>query len=71
MKKWEEEILQYFTTGYTNARTEGTTHKIKNIKRRSYGFRNRKRFRTRVVLECTRKLQHSLVSFLINGNTKL
>ncbi|WP_372459207.1 transposase [Alkalihalobacillus deserti] len=38
IKKWEDEILHYFITGYTNARTEGTNHKIKNIKRRCYGI---------------------------------
>ncbi|WP_339195654.1 transposase [Aeribacillus sp. FSL W8-0870] len=33
---------------HTNVRTEGTNHKIKNIKQRVYGYRNLKRFRLRV-----------------------
>ncbi|OQP01041.1 hypothetical protein B1689_06250, partial [Geobacillus sp. 44C] len=36
--------LSYFLCPYTNARIEGTNHKIKNIKRRAYGYRNRERF---------------------------
>ncbi|PDM40543.1 hypothetical protein DXK91_07100 [Parageobacillus toebii] len=32
---------------------EGNNHKIKNIKRRAYGYRNLERFRLRVFLECT------------------
>ncbi|XWN53148.1 ISL3 family transposase [Anoxybacillus flavithermus] len=53
LEKWKAPILQYFLSPYTNARTEGTNHKIKNIKRRAYGYRNLKRFRLRVFLECT------------------
>lgn len=55
IRKWKAHILQYFLTPYTNGRIEGTNHKIKNIKRRSFGFRNLKRFRLRVFLECTGK----------------
>nr|WP_156487574.1 transposase [Anoxybacillus sp. B7M1] len=46
-------MLQYFLCPYTNARIEGTNHKIKNIKRRAYGYQNLERFRLRVFLECT------------------
>ncbi|WP_243292135.1 ISL3 family transposase [Bacillus sp. FJAT-47783] len=53
LKKWKAEILQYFFCPYTNGKTEGTNHKIKNIKRRAYGYRNLARFRQRVFLECT------------------
>lgn len=53
IKKWREPILQYFKTPYTNGKAEGTNHKIKNIKRRAYGYRNPERFRLRVFLECT------------------
>lgn len=55
LEKWKASILQYFLTPYTNGRIEGTNHKIKNIKRRAYGFRNIQRFRLRVFLECTGK----------------
>ncbi|WCK52540.1 transposase [Aneurinibacillus sp. Ricciae_BoGa-3] len=51
--RWQNEILGYFNVFITNARTEGTNHKIKNIKRRAYGYRNLSRFRLRVMLECT------------------
>jgi transposase len=53
IENWKDQILQYFITPFTNGRTEGTNHKIKNIKRRAYGYRNLDRFRTRVFLECT------------------
>lgn len=55
IENWKLQILQYFKIPYTNGRTEGTNHKIKNIKRRAYGYRNLHRFRTRVFLECTGK----------------
>ncbi|WLR42299.1 ISL3 family transposase [Bacillus carboniphilus] len=56
LKNWKAEILQYFLSPYTNGRTEGTNHKIKNIKRRAYGYRKLERFRLRVFLECTGEL---------------
>jgi transposase len=55
IEKWKAQILQYFLTPFTNGRIEGTNHKIKNIKRRAFGFRNLERFRLRVFLECTGK----------------
>lgn len=55
IERWKKEILCYFMVPYTNARTEGTNHKIKNIKRRAYGYRNLERFRLRVMLECNGK----------------
>ncbi|MCM2534632.1 transposase [Neobacillus pocheonensis] len=54
--------MQYFKTPFTNRRTEGTNHKIKNIKRRAYGYRNLHRFRTRVFLECIGKTYEKWVS---------
>ncbi|MFZ3591908.1 ISL3 family transposase, partial [Bacillus sp. DJP31] len=62
IENWRQQIMQYFKTPYTNGRTEGTNHKIKNIKRRAYGYRNRERFRTRVFLECTGKTYSKVVS---------
>jgi transposase len=55
LERWKAEILQYFFCPYTNGRTEGTNHKIKNMKRRAYGYRNLNRFRLRVFFECTGK----------------
>lgn len=57
---WKAYILNYFEQPYTNARTEGTNHKIKNRKRISYGFRNMENFRIRVKLECSK--QHESIS---------
>lgn len=62
IENWRIQILQYFKTPFTNGRTEGTNHKIKNIKRRAYGYRNLHRFRTRVFLECTGKTYEKWVS---------
>ena len=47
LMKWREEILNYFKTGLTNARTEGFNNKAKVVKRRACGyksFRNYRRF---------------------------
>jgi len=56
LENWKVQILQYFKTPFTNGRTEGTNHKIKNIERRPYGYRNLHRFRIRVFLELQAKL---------------
>lgn len=50
---WRKEILNAFKYGLTNGPTEGFNNKIKVLKRSSYGIRNFKRFRTRI-LHCTR-----------------
>jgi transposase len=55
IKNWRSQMMQYFKSPYTNGRTEGTNHKIKNIKRRAYGYRNLHRFRTRVFFGVYRK----------------
>lgn len=47
--KWSTEILNYFTTGLTNARTEGFNNLAKVIKRRAYGYRNFENYRRRVL----------------------
>jgi transposase len=62
IENWKAQILQYFLTPYTNGRIEGTNHKIKNIKRRAFGFRNLERFRLRVFLECTGKTYRQQVA---------
>lgn len=62
VENWKAQILQYFLTPFTNGRIEGTNHKIKNIKRRAFGFRNLERFRLRVFLECTGKTYKNQVA---------
>lgn len=52
MQWWREEILAYLDDPQTNAYAEGVTNKIKVMKRRSYGFRNRDRYRRKVLHTC-------------------
>ena len=47
--KWSTEILNYFKTGLTNARTEGFNNVAKVIKRRAYGYRNFENYRRRLL----------------------
>lgn len=47
--KWSTEILNYFKTGLTNARTEGFNNLAKVIKRRAYGYRNFENYRRRIL----------------------
>lgn len=51
-RHWSEGILNALKYGYTNGPTEGFNNKIKVLKRISYGVRNFKRFRTRI-LHCS------------------
>lgn len=48
-RNWSEGILNAFKYGYTNGPTEGYNNKIKVLKRLSYGIKNFKRFRTRII----------------------
>lgn len=48
-RNWSSGILNAFKYGYTNGPTEGYNNKIKVLKRTSYGIRNFKRFRTRII----------------------
>ena len=50
--KWRVEILNYFRTKITNARTEGYNRKAKLIQRNAYGFRNFNNYRLRVLYSC-------------------
>lgn len=47
---WSYEIKNSLTVPYSNGVIEGFNNKIKNLKRISFGFRNFKRFRTRILL---------------------
>jgi len=49
LMKWRKEILNYFKTRITNARTEGYNNVAKSIIKRSYGFRNFNNYRLRVL----------------------
>lgn len=50
--KWREEILNYFLTGLTNARTEGFNNKAKVVKRRGYGYKSFRNYRLKVLTAC-------------------
>ena len=52
LMKWRHEILAYFETKLTNARTEGFNNKAKLIKRRAYGYRSFKNYRLRLLNAC-------------------
>lgn len=52
---WRDQILNYLDDPVTNAFAEGITNKIKVMKRRSYGFRNDRRYRQKVLLACGRR----------------
>lgn len=49
MINWQAGILNSFTVPYTNGFTEGCNNRVKVIKRISYGYRNFKRFRNRIL----------------------
>ena len=49
MMNWKKEILDSFTTSCTNGFIEGCNNKIKVLKRISYGCRNFRRFRNRIL----------------------
>ena len=47
--RWSKEIKNSFKYGYTNGPTEGFNNKIKVLKRVSFGLKNFKRFRNRII----------------------
>lgn len=53
LKKWSEEILNYFKSRLTNARTEGFNTVCKQLQRRAYGFRSFINYRLRVLYACS------------------
>jgi transposase len=52
LMKWRIEILNYFKTGLTNARTEGFNNKAKVVKRRGYGYKSFRNYRLKVLTAC-------------------
>lgn len=52
LMKWREEILNYFKTRVTNARTEGFNRKAKLIQRNAYGFKNFQNYRLKILYSC-------------------
>lgn len=51
LENWLPYILNYYDYQISNGVVEGSDHKIKNIKRRAYGYRNLDNFNLRAKLE--------------------
>lgn len=49
LRKWQQEILNYFDYRITNGFVEGKNNRIKTIKRMAYGYRNLDNFRLRIL----------------------
>lgn len=52
LMKWRNEILNYFKTGITNARTEGFNNVAKLIQKRAYGVKSFEMYRLRYLNAC-------------------
>ncbi len=52
LKLWQEEILEYFRSRFTNAFTEAMNGVAKLVQRRACGFRNFKNYRLRTLSAC-------------------
>lgn len=49
---WRKEILGYFETGLTNARTEGFNNVAKLVQKRAYGYKSFENYRLRLLNAC-------------------
>lgn len=49
---WRQEILAYFETRLTNARTEGFNNVAKLVQKRAYGYRSFRNYRLRLLNAC-------------------
>ena len=49
LRKWQEEILNYWVYPITNAMVEGKHNRVKVLKRRAYGYRNDRTFSLRIL----------------------
>lgn len=52
LKNWRTEILNYFKTGLTNARTEGFNNVAKLVQKRAYGYTSFENYRLRLLNAC-------------------
>ena len=52
LMSWRTEILNYFKTGLTNARTEGFNNVAKLVNKRAYGYKNFGNYRLRLLNAC-------------------
>ncbi len=49
LRKWQEELLNYWDYPITNAMVEGKHNRVKVLKRRAYGYRNDRTFSLRIL----------------------
>lgn len=49
LRRWQEEVLNYWTYPITNAMVEGKHNRVKVLKRRAYGYRNDQTFSLRIL----------------------
>jgi transposase len=52
LMSWRTEILNYFKTGLTNARTEGFNSVAKLVQKRAYGYKSFENYRLRLLNAC-------------------
>ncbi len=52
LRTWEEETLNYHSTGATNGPTEAVNLIIEKTRRLGHGFRNWDNYRLRLLLHC-------------------
>ena len=52
LMSWRKEILNYFKTGLTNARTEGFNNVAKLVQKRAYGYKSFENYRLRLLNAC-------------------
>ena len=50
IKRWEPEVLSFFTTGRTNARSEAMNLVTEKLRRNAHGIRNFENYRLRLLL---------------------
>jgi transposase len=50
VKRWGKEILSFFTTGHTNAKSEAVNLVTKKLRRVAHGLRNFENYRLRLLL---------------------
>lgn len=50
VKRWEPQILSYFTTGHTNAKSEAMNLITEKLRRVAHGLRNFENYRLRLLL---------------------
>lgn len=52
LQRWSKEILNYFNSRLTNARTEGFNNVAKLVQKRAYGYKSFRNYRLRLLSAC-------------------